>query len=73
MEKRKYYFTPTHGSTYTNKNGRRYTCIAVEGCYKAKFKEANKYKWTFSAWGCLQYADGKIEWEGSTGGYYLTK
>lgn len=66
----RYYFNPVPGSVYRALNGNQYLCLATDGNYGAKLQNMDKYKWTFIAWGCQQYTDGRIEWDGSKGGYF---
>ncbi len=81
MEKQ--YIVPVIGQTYFNRNGREYRCtdnlfyenedrmrralsLGEHWASMVRVKDG----WSLIAHGVLQYADGTIEWNYSTGGYF---
>lgn len=66
---------PTQGTVYVNRNGSEYLCGDVwkndtpEPSYCASMTN-KKSGWTFIAHGIIQYPDGTIEWDYSTGGRF---
>lgn len=66
-------FKPTTGTVYTNKGGGTFLCGDVwendtpSLSYCARMTNT-KSGWTFIAHGLVQYEDGTIEWDYSTGG-----
>ena len=61
-------FTPEVGMVYINDNGQSYTCLrSWPG--EALMKSAGG--WVCTAHGCGIYADGTIDWDYSTGGYFF--
>lgn len=81
MEKR--YIIPVAGQTYINRNGGEYRCTGNMS-YESKEREQRalslgehwasfvrvKDGWSLTAHGVIQYADGTIEWNYSTGGHF---
>jgi len=79
----KKYIIPVIGQTYVNRNGSEYLCTGncfydskeqeqrslVLGKHVA-FMERVKDSWKLSAHGVIQYEDGTIEWNYSTGGHF---
>ena len=81
MEKQ--YIIPVAGRTYRNRNGGEYLCTGntfyVDDAQKQRFlslgehiayMERVKDGWRLTAHGVIQYADGTIEWNYSTGGHF---
>ncbi len=81
MEKK--YIIPVVGQIYTNRNGNEYLC--TENClYFSEEQEQRslvlgehtssmervKDGWKLDAHGVIQYEDGTIEWNYSTGGHF---
>jgi len=70
-------FKPVPGKIYTNKGGGTFLCKdiihrtphIVEEAYSASMVNT-KSGWTFFANGLIQYEDGTIEWDYSTGGRF---
>lgn len=70
-------FEPVYGQLYTNKGGGTFRCqggihktpYTVEEAYSAIMVNT-KTGWTFTANGLIQYEDGTIEWDYSTGGRF---
>lgn len=66
-------FKPVTGTVYTNKGGGTFLCDDVwendtpSLSYYARMTNT-KSGWTFIAHGLVQYEDGAIEWDYSTGG-----
>ena len=81
MEKQ--YIVPVVGRVYTNRNGGDYLCTGncfyfseeqerqsvALGEHIAYMKRV-KDEWSLSAHDVIQYADGTIEWNYSTGGHF---
>lgn len=59
---------PEPGKVYKNKGGGKFLCI--RGCNNNAVMQNVASKWTFKANGVVQYADGTIEWDYSTGGHF---
>lgn len=63
---------PVVGQTYQNRNGRQYLCMEVRKrhplCDAAAVFRRLSDGWTLTAHGIVQYEDGTIEWNYSTGG-----
>ena len=70
-------FKPVEGQAYTNKGGGTFLCkggihetpYTVEKAYSARMVNV-KSGWTFTAHGLIQYEDGTIEWDYSSGGRF---
>lgn len=68
-------FKPTTGEIYLNRNGKIYLCGDVwdnntpEPSYCARMTNTAT-GWTFVAHGIVQYEDGTIEWDYSSGGRF---
>lgn len=60
--------TPERGKIYKNKGGGKFLCI--RSCNNNAVMQNVASKWTFNANGVVQYADGTIEWDYSTGGHF---
>ena len=73
-------FEPVRGQIYTNKGGGTFLCqggihetpYTVEKAYSA-FMVNTKSGWAFTANGLIQYEDGTIEWDYSSGGHFEPK
>lgn len=77
------YIIPVVGQTYRNRNGGEYRCIGTSfyaddarkqravslGEHIAWFERV-KDGWQLAAHGVIQYEDGTIEWNYSTGGHF---
>lgn len=72
------YIIPVIGQVYTNRNGGEYRCIDNVFCasdgvdpkdHIASFERV-KDGWRLYAHGILEYEDGTIEWNYSTGGHF---
>ena len=77
---------PTAGLVYTNRGGGRYLCLSAgtgscptyynaAGCASGAsgvFRNVAS-GWTFTAKGIIQYVDGTVEWDHSTGGRFAEK
>ena len=73
---------PVVGAVYTNRGGGRFRCIAPADNGPMFWNAAGGYSnasgvfqniesgWTFTAKGVIQYIDGSIEWDHSTGGRF---
>ena len=65
-------FAPEFGKVYTNLNGTTYRCISRKNTSAAATMQNDRQsygvRWTFTAHGVRIYADGRIDWEYSTGG-----
>ena len=81
MDKR--YIIPVTGQIYRNRNGGEYLCTgnslymndaqeqrALALGEHIAYMERVKDCWSLSAHGVIQYADGTIEWNYSTGGHF---
>ncbi len=81
MEKR--YIIPVVGQTYINRNGGKYLCTEnlLYSSEEQKqrslalgehiaYMERVKDGWKLDAHGVIQYEDGTIEWNYSTGGHF---
>lgn len=72
---KKVYFIPIVGRVYQNRNGQQYLCLhanhqsAPDSDAAALFQRISD-GWTLTAHGILQYEDGLIEWNYSTGGHW---
>lgn len=62
-------FNPVIGETYTNRGGGTFRCLWSSDA-DADFINT-KSGWKFQAHGCRLYDDGTIEWDYSTGGYFV--
>ena len=60
--------TPERGKIYKNKGGGKFFCI--RGYRNNAVMQNVASKWTFKATGVIQYEDGTIEWDYSTGGHF---
>lgn len=66
---------PTTGEVYMNRNGKVYLCGDVwdnntpEPSFCARMTNTAT-GWTFTAHGIVEYEDGAIEWDYSTGGHF---
>lgn len=80
----KQYIVPVIGQTYTNRSGGEYLCIGNKDYKNEEEKQRAlslgehwsslkrvKDGWTLIAHGVIQYVDGTIEWNYSTGGHFL--
>ena len=67
--KERWKFVPEVGTIYENHGGGTFKCLSVSG-YNATFKNT-KSGWTFFAHVCHKYADGRIDWDYSTGGRFI--
>lgn len=80
---KKQYIIPVIGQTYLNRNGEEYRCISnmtygnEERARRALSLGEHwasmvrvKDGWSLTAHGIIQYADGTIEWNYSTGGRF---
>lgn len=73
-------FDPVKGQVYTNKGGGKFLCqggihetpFTVEKAFSA-FMVNVMSGWTFLANGLIQYEDGTIEWDYSSGGRFESK
>lgn len=81
MEKK--YIVPIVGQTYINRNGGEYRCtgnnLYLNDAQKQRalslgehiaYMERVKDGWSLIAHGVIQYEDGTIEWNYSTGGHF---
>ena len=81
MEKQ--YIVPVVGRVYTNRNGGDYLCtgnllyLSKEEEHRSlalgehiAYMERVKDGWSLSAHGVVQYENGTIEWNYSTGGHF---
>lgn len=59
---------PEPGEIYRNKGGGNFLCIS--SCNNSAVMQNVASKWTFEANGVIQYADGTVEWDYSTGGHF---
>ena len=64
-------FEPHSGETYLNINGITYLCKCGRGLGEAVMQNPRS-GWTFIAKGIGMYADGRIDWDHSTGGAFET-
>lgn len=68
------YITPIVNQTYTNRNGSEYRCTsvaeAIRPCETTALFTRVRDGWSLQAAGILQYDDGTIEWNYSTGGHW---
>ena len=61
------------GEVYNNRGGEEYRCVTPQWLpYPVGEERMQNVKtgWTFRAHGIVQYQDGSIEWDYSTGGYF---
>lgn len=61
------------GEVYRNRGGGEYRCVTPGWLpYETGEERMQNVKtgWTFWAHGVVQYPDGSIEWDYSTGGYF---
>lgn len=63
--------TPAQGNVYRNKGGGEFLCI--RGYDGNAVMQNIASQWTFEANGVIQYEDGTIEWDYSTGGHFVEK
>ena len=63
----KYSFTPVKGQTYENLNGITYRCIESGS---SPVMQSVTTGWTAECHGISRYGNGRIDWLGSTGGYF---
>ena len=75
-------FKPEVGQVYENRGGGYFKCIGeayeddtpfFHGGGNSRYcaeMQSTRSGWTFLAKGIIQYADGKIEWDHSVGGYF---
>lgn len=81
MEKK--YIIPVIGQIYRNRNGGDYLCTRNQFYFSKEqecrslalgehtaYMERVKDGWKLDAHGVVQYEDGTIEWNYSTGGYF---
>ena len=69
MKERPELIIPREGTTYRNRNGKKYRCaqyINVEAAVMVREPDG----WTLTAHGVRQYLDGTIEWDYSTDGHW---
>ena len=60
--------TPVGGKVYENAGGGRYLCTSHwSSCESSRFMNIDS-GWELTAHGIVQYEDGTIEWDYSTGG-----
>ena len=77
------YIIPTVGQTYINRNGGEYLCTgnlfyetdaqrqrSISMGEHVAFMERVKDGWSLAAHGVIEYEDGTIEWNYSTGGHF---
>lgn len=60
--------TPERGKVYKNKGGGKFLCI--RGFDGNAIMQNIASGWTFKANGVIQYEDGAVEWDYSTGGHF---
>lgn len=60
--------TPEQGKVYKNKGGGEFFCI--RGYAGDAVMRNIASGWSFKANGVIQYGDGSIEWDYSTGGHF---
>lgn len=60
--------TPEQGKVYKNKGGGEFLCI--RGFDGNAIMQNIASGWTFKANGVIQYEDGSVEWDYSTGGHF---
>lgn len=63
----------TPGEVYRNRNGKDYKCVTptyLDYPLGEERMQNVKTGWTMRAHGVQVYADGTIEWDYSTGGYF---
>ena len=77
-EMRRYYatrqrFTPEGGREYENQGGGTYRCLMRGGRIPehAAVMMNTSSSWTFIAHDCGIYEDGRIDWDYSTGGFFV--
>lgn len=63
--------TPEQGKVYKNKGGGEFLCI--RGFDGDAVMQNTASGWTFKANGVIQYDDGTVEWDYSTGGHFEHK
>lgn len=66
-------FTPSEGKQYKNAGGGTFRCLSSgKGLPAGEATMQNVASgWTFEAHGCGIYDDGTIDWDYSTGGYFM--
>lgn len=66
-------FTPTEGTEYKNAGGGSFRCLSAGKGLPAYYATMQNVAsgWTFEAHGCGIYRDGTIDWDYSTGGYFI--
>lgn len=62
--------TPERGKVYKNKGGGEFLCI--QGFDANAVMRNTASGWTFKANGVIQYEDGTVEWDYSTGGHFIS-
>ena len=67
----KHRIIPMTGTTYQNKNGTAYKCIAHVDGGGYVMQSLEKSGWTCEAHGIWQYDNGEIEWDYSCNGYFV--
>ena len=80
---KKQYIVPIVGQIYTNRNGGEYRCTgnlfyendaqrqrSVSLGEHVSYMERVKDGWRLTAHGVIEYEDGTIEWNYSTGGHF---
>lgn len=80
---KKQYIVPIVGQIYTNRNGGEYCCTgnlfyendaqrqrSVSLGEHVSYMERVKDGWRLTAHGVIEYEDGTIEWNYSTGGHF---
>ena len=68
-------FNPVYGQVYENAGGGKFQCVTPPdlafGYPDGEARMMNVLTgWTFRAVGIVQYEDGTIEWDYSSGGYF---
>ena len=70
-------FEPVKGQVYTNTGGGAFLCLG--GIHETPYTVEQSFSafminvmsgWTFMASGLIQYEDGTIEWDYSSGGHF---
>lgn len=62
-------FEPKRGELYKNINGQTFVCLESFGADATMVNIDTG--WRFQAHGCRKFDDGTIEWDYSTGGYFI--
>lgn len=62
-------FKPKRGELYKNINGQTFVCLESFGADATMVNIDTG--WRFQAHGCRKFDDGTIEWDYSTGGYFI--